>query len=272
MTSYHSDVSFLRTWGAPPHGLQEQAAVAVVIPTVLRPSLARALTSVFAQEFGGRVQVLVGIDAPQGSMEVLEATCRLAPSHYTVQAFYPGYSTSVRHNGMWDSPAGGALRTILSYLANAPVIAYLDDDNWWGPRHLATLTRAIEPVDWAFSLRWFVHPATARPICIDQWESVGPGAGRFLQEFDGFVDPNCLMIKTKRCAPTFSWWPIPLPGDPRGAGSDRHVFDVLRRMGQWAGTGEPTAFYVIDPADAMHRERLQWIGNAYLEAEKPEVS
>jgi hypothetical protein len=169
MPQPRSAASLLWTWAPSAADLQAQAAVAVVIPTILRPSLARALSSVFAQKFDGRIQILIGIDQPQGSVEMLEATCRTAPAHCVVQVLYPGYSTSVRHGGLCDACDGGALRTILSYLANAPLIAYLDDDNWWGRSHLDTLARAIEPVDWAFSLRWFVHPATARPICIYVW-------------------------------------------------------------------------------------------------------
>jgi hypothetical protein len=255
----------LRTWSEWDADLQVQAAVAVVIPTILRPTLARALTSVFAQEFGGRVQILVGIDQPQGSMDVLEATCRMAPSHCIVQALYPGYSTSVRHGGTCDACDGGALRTILSYLANAPLIAYLDDDNWWGPRHLATLVRAIAEVDWAFSLRWFVHPDTARPICIDAWESIGPGGGVF-DNSGGWVDPNCLMIKRGTCAPVIPWWTVPLPGDANGMSADRLVFDYLRRHRKSAGTGEASAFYTLDPADGMHPMRLEVMGDAYEEA------
>jgi hypothetical protein len=266
MTALHSDASFMRTWGAPAGSLQEPAAVAVVIPTILRPSLIRALTSVFAQDFGGRIHVLIGIDAPQGEMEMLDATCRVAPPHCIVQALYPGYSTSVRHNGQWAARDGGALRTILSYLANAPLIAYLDDDNWWGPRHLASLARAIDPVDWAFSLRWFVHPETAAPVCVDQWESVGPDAGIYRTRFNGFVDPNCLMIKTEACAAAIPWWTVPLQGDPKGMSADRHVFDYLRRHHKSACTGEASAFYVVDPADSMHPTRLQLMGDAYRDA------
>ena len=250
------------TWSAWETGLQEQAAVAVVIPTILRPSLARALASVFAQEFAGRIQILVGIDKPQGPIEMLDATCRTAPSHCTVQALYPGYSTSVRHGGVCEACDGGALRTILSYLANAPLIAYLDDDNWWGPQHLATLARAIEPVDWAFSLRWFVHPETARPICVDQWESIGPGGGVY-ESSGGWVDPNCLMIKRMECAPVIPWWTVPLPGDRNGMSADRLVFEYLRTHRKSAGTGEASAFYVLDPADGMHSKRLEIMGDAY---------
>jgi hypothetical protein len=260
-----SPAASLRTWGGSHANLQEQAAVAVVIPTLLRPTLARALTSVFAQEFGGRVQILIGIDQPQGSMEMLEAVCRTAPSHCVVQALYPGYSTSVRHGGLCDACDGGALRTILSYLANAPLIAYLDDDNWWGPQHLATLTRAIDPVDWAFSLRWFVHPRTAVPICIDEWDSVGLGAGIFVN-CGGWVDPNCLMIKRTTCAPVIPWWTVPFPTDERGLSADRLVFDYLRRHRKCAGTGEASTFYVLNPTDGLHPMRVELMGDAYEKA------
>jgi hypothetical protein len=264
MTLPNSAVPLMPTWGATDADLQAQSAVAVVIPTILRPTLARALKSVFAQEFGGRVQILIGIDKPQGSLEMLESVCRTAPSHCVVQALYPGYSTSVRHGGLCDACDGGALRTILSYLANAPLIAYLDDDNWWGPRHLATLARAIDPVDWAFSLRWFVHPRTARPICIDRWESVGLGTGVY-ENCGGWVDPNCLMIKRRRCAPVIPWWTVPLPGDESAMSADRLVFDYLRRHRNSAGTGEASAFYVLDPNDGLHPMRLELIGEAYDE-------
>jgi len=37
---------------------------AVVMPTLLRPSLERAVRSVFAQDLGGRIQLLIGVDCP----------------------------------------------------------------------------------------------------------------------------------------------------------------------------------------------------------------
>jgi tetratricopeptide (TPR) repeat protein len=263
LTPQASAGPMLRTWGAQSGGLQTQAAVSVVIPTVLRPTLARAVKSVFAQAFQGPIQILVGIDSPQGSLELLEGVCASIPSHCTVQALYPGYSTSVRHGGPWAARDGGALRTVLSYLANAPLIAYLDDDNWWGPDHLASMARAIEPVDWAFSLRWFVHPTSDRPVCIDQWESVGPDAGMYRERFGGFVDPNCLMIKRQACAEVIPWWTTPLSGDPSGMSADRHVFDFLNRTRRGAGTGEATAYYVMNSTDGLHPLRISLIGEAY---------
>lgn len=266
MSNIQSDSSFFSSHVTKSFNLQAPCDVAVVIPTIARATLVRAIESIYAQDFSGRIQILIGVDKINGPMEMLDAVCCRAPSQCAVQLFYPGYSTSVRHGGVWEARDGGSLRTVLSFLANAPLIAYLDDDNWWDPRHLTSLARAISPVDWSFSLRWFVHPATSRPICIDRWESVGPAGGIFKERFGGFVDPNCLMVKRASCAFAFPWWTVPLAGDPKGMSADRHVFNFLNRQRKGAGTGEATTYYLIDPTDGMHPHRLRWSGDAYLAA------
>ena len=42
--------------------LQTPFDVGIVMATVARPTMAEAVRSVFAQRFGGRIQVLIGID------------------------------------------------------------------------------------------------------------------------------------------------------------------------------------------------------------------
>ena len=240
--------------------------VAVVIPTVLRSSLVDALRSVFAQRFAGTIQVLVGLDQPIGDLSLVDAACESRPANCSVQVVYPGYSTSVRHGGLCPARDGGVLRCILTYLANSPYVAYLDDDNWWDEDHLQELRRAIEGQDWAFSLRWFVHPLSRRPICVDEWESVGPGKGDYVERFGGFVDPSCLMIDKRACADAVPSWNYPLPSDPRGMSGDRRVFAALRRHQRFACTGKATAFYQLDPDDVQHAPRLRHMGDLYEQA------
>ncbi len=257
---------FIKTYAEPGAQLQNTFDAAVVIPTILRPELADALRSVFAQDLGGRIHVLIGIDKLATDLSMLDAICEARPPNCLVQVFYPGYSTARRHGGLSPAGSGGVLRCILSYLANSPYVAYLDDDNWWRPDHLRLLRTALDRADWTFSLRWFVHPLSRRPICVDQWESVGSGQGVFQERFGGYVDPNCLMLNKLACEAVLPLWNQPLPGDPKGMSEDRNIFAALSRYYRGAGTSQPTAFYNLNPGDVMHQTRLQLMGTTYDQA------
>lgn len=243
--------------------------VAVVMPTVGRDSILDAVASVYAQRGVGRIQLLIGVDAPLGDLGRLQELLAAAPEHVTPFLFHPGYSTSVRHGGLHPARDGGALRTVLSYMANAPHLAYLDDDNWWGPDHLRQLLDAIAGRDWAFALRWFVHPDSGQPVCIDDWESTGPGRGLFAQKFGGWVDPNCLMIDKMKCEPVLRWWSIPLPGDPNAMSADRHVFHWLQQRSAPGETAQASVFYAMQPKDELHSSRLAQMGARYPAAATP---
>ncbi|HEY1411593.1 MAG TPA: glycosyltransferase family 2 protein, partial [Rhodopila sp.] len=227
-------------------------------------SLTQGLHSIFAQKFPGRVHILIGIDNIRGDLALIDAACAARPQNCVVQVLWPGYSTSVRHGGLTPPGDGGALRSVLTYLANSPYVAYLDDDNWWEPEHLYQLRRAMDDAEWAFALRWFVHPETRRPVCVDIWESVGPGQGLFKDKFDGFVDPSCLMINKVACPLAAHHWNFPLAGDPMSA--DRNVFAFLKQKHKPRGTGRPTVFYTLNINDGLHPARLRLMGTAYEEA------
>ena len=252
-------MSYLTTFG---DNLQTPYDAAVVIPTVLRPTLRRAIESVFAQNLPGRIHVLVGMDVPGRAWPSFADR----PENVTVQTFWPGYSTSTRHGGTTPTGDGGALRTILTYLANSAHVAYLDDDNWWAPHHLSTLKAAIAGVDWAFSQRWFVHPETSLPVAIDEWESCGPHRGIRAWPPTGFVDTSCLMIDKTLCRSVPQCWTFPfLENDPMSA--DCTVSSFLTEMHTWRGTGEATAYYAMRETDPMHAQRTIWCGQNYVEAE-----
>jgi hypothetical protein len=251
--------------------LQTPFDAAVVIPTVLRPTLERAVRSVYGQQSAGRIQVLVGVDRPRGGSPgdpgVLDELRRECPAHCVLSVLDLGYSTSVRNGGLYPAGDGGALRTILSYAANSRYVAYLDDDNWCGPDHIATLRNAVEGHDYAFSRRWYVERETSRPLCIDDWESVGPGAGVFVDRFGGFIDPNCLMLDKIKCDEALRWWCYHLPGDPSAMSADRMVFDHLRKFHNGRCTGAATSYNVIHPEDGMHSRRLEWVATRSCEAQ-----
>src|SRR5689334_17330319 len=155
-----------RIFGDAPN-IQKPFDVAVVMPTVGRTTMLDATRSVFSQARSIRIQLLIGVDAIEGDLSALYALLERVPAHVTVCLFYPGYSTSIRHGGLHPARDGGTLRSILTYLANARYVAYLDDDNWWHQDHLMHMLAAIKGRDWAFSLRWFVHPESRKVICED---------------------------------------------------------------------------------------------------------
>src|SRR4029077_7549481 len=92
--------SYFQPSAAADYDLQRPADVAVIMPTVIRPTLQEALRSVFNQSPARRIQVLIGIDRPSGDVSLIEAICADRPAHCRVNVIYPGYSTSVRHGGL----------------------------------------------------------------------------------------------------------------------------------------------------------------------------
>ncbi|MBC7802521.1 MAG: glycosyltransferase family 2 protein [Candidatus Parcubacteria bacterium] len=224
---------------------QTPVDVAVVMNTILRPSMVQAIESVYRQDLNGTVQILIGVDKPEGSMEPLLALLRNRPPHVGALVLAPGYSTSERHGGLHLAHDGGALRTVLSYLANARLLSYLDDDNRWQPNHLSSLSRAITGFDWAFSLRMFVDARNGVDLCVDAWDSVGPGKGIRRAALGGFVDTNCLMIDKSRAESALAAWSRPLRGSVITA--DRRVFHHLRMHHPAAWTGQATVRYFIRP-------------------------
>lgn len=238
--------------------LQRPFDAAVVIPTTYRPSLARAVRSVFRQTGISRVHLLIGVDRVAGDPAMMDELLAERPPGHAVTVLDLGYSTSVRHGGLYLSQDGGALRTMLSYAANSRYVAYLDDDNWLHETHLARLRAAIEGHDWAYTLRWFVDPDTFEPIALDRWESVGPERGIYRDEFGGFVDPSSLMIDKLKCPAAVIAWTIPMSADARGRTADRTVFDRLRSRP--AGiTNTPTSYYVLNPSDPNSIRRLDYV-------------
>ena len=140
------------------------------------------MRSVYAQRFGGRVPIVVGIDGWEGERAMLDALLAECPSRMTVSEADRGYSTSLQHGGLYPSHFGGALKTILSYAANSRHVTYLDDDNWYAPDHLASMLKAMEGKAWAFALRNFIENDSGDLLCPDTWESTRPAAAACMRK------------------------------------------------------------------------------------------
>ncbi|GAB6052447.1 hypothetical protein JCM17960_12670 [Magnetospira thiophila] len=233
--------------------LQEPFDVAVLMTTVLEPSLLQAVRSVYAQDFPGRVQILIAVDMPRGDpglRDIIEQDC---PPRMAVSWLDMGYSTSISHGGTARSCYGGYLRSALCFLANAERLIFLDSDNWMAPDHLSRLLQAIDGFDWAYTLRWFVDPVEDRVLCVDDFESAGPGRGIYLSKQGGFVDTNCMMIDRRRCLAALHLWSVPISAD--GTGQDHSIFKALRAYYSVAWTGRPTLYYWMQADRGANRAR-----------------
>ena len=220
--------------------LQAPFDVAIVMTTIVRPTLAQAMRSVFAQRFGGRIQILLGIDRWEGARALVEQLIRECPSQMVVTLLDLGYSTSQRNGGVYPSSYGGALKTILSFAANSRHVTYLDDDNHYAPDHVASMLAAIDGKAWAFSLRHFVDAESDRPLCADTWESLGPGRGVYAAAQGGFVDTNCFFLDTLACSDVFAEWAMTRFSG--GTGGDRQVLHKLRER-SWGSNDAHSLFY-----------------------------
>ena len=224
-----------------PTDLQTPFAAAVVMFTKRKGSLATAVRSVFAQRFDGRVQVVVGVDGPDGDREALAALVREVPDAMALTVVDPGYSTARSRGGLYAPEAGGSLRTALALIANARHVACLSEVNRYAPDHLASLRRAIGDRAWAHSLRWFADARTGAVICRDDWESVGPDRGVYGKSEGGFVATDTLLVDKFACHGVLAAW---ADADAQGRGEDRRFFRAIRGLPH-AATDEPSVYAAI---------------------------
>ena len=239
--------------------ITRRADVSVVIPTVGRSSLLRAVRSVLAQDFPGTIQILVGVDVDASgcARELRAALAAELPANMLLTWLDLGYSTSRRHGGVHSCHFGGALRTVLSFCAQSATVLYLDDDDWYAPHHVRAMVAAMQGRAWAFSLCWYADADNGTALAVDEVESVGPGRGIYNERFGGFVRPSALAIDKLALAHILHLWShSPLPG---GDGEDRLIFEQLRRAPPPGETGVASVFYAIDPKDAAHGMRLEFL-------------
>jgi hypothetical protein len=232
---------------------QAPARVAVVTPTLMRGSIRAAVESVYRQDLGERIQLVVGADLNPTETAHLYEVLAARPDHVSAVVLTLPYSTSQRHGGVHPAWDGGALRTILSFMANARHVAYLDDDNVWTPDHLSSLLTAVEGRYWAHSLRLLLDEDTGEELGVDRWDAVGPGKGRFKDQ-GGMVDPNCLLVDKVLCAPALWLWSDPGTKFKR-LEADRRLAATLARFPHGA-VDRATVRYRIRPTSIL-REFLR---------------
>ncbi len=235
-------------------------SLAVVIPTVGRNSLVRAARSVFQQKISLKIHLLIGVDVDLGRQvnTLRDQIEREKPSNFTLTWLDVGYSTSRRHGGQHACNFGGAIRSVLTFLADARYVMYLDDDDWLHEEHAKDILKAIQDVSWAHSLCFYANSDTCEILEVDELESVGVYKGIYANKFGGFVRPSGLTIdKLKLLHLTHLW---SCSAFPTGDGEDRLMFSALMSQPH-RSTNRATVFHSLDPRDSMHTERLRFLAS-----------
>lgn len=231
--------------------IQAPVDVAVAMPTIGRPSVARALSSIYEQRGVGRVQILVGIDGDRGpeALQLVKSTLAKRPKNVSAVLLTLPYSTVAQNGGVHNPRDGGSTRPALALIANSRRLAFLDDDNTWLPDHLALLSQALEGKAYAFSRRMLVDDVTDRDLGVDRWHSVGPNKGD-RAHIGGLVDTNCLMIDKVLCVTRLGAWAETWNGTP-GELSDQKFFSAIH-MAPHGEVEEVTVRYRIRRNDVLH--------------------
>jgi glycosyltransferase involved in cell wall biosynthesis len=135
--------------------------VAVVTPTIGSEHLIRCVDSVDKQTYSDLTHY-VFIDGEQSELSVIDK----------IEG-----ATKVRKVVLEENVGKGwyghRVYAACSFLVNADVICYLDEDNWYEPNHVEKLVNKIKQGnDWAYSLRK-IYDKDGNFLCNDDCESLG---------------------------------------------------------------------------------------------------
>jgi glycosyltransferase involved in cell wall biosynthesis/predicted negative regulator of RcsB-dependent stress response len=161
-------------------------SVSVITATLGGKHLAQAIDSVQAQSYP-LVEHLVVADGP-ACREAVKA-CLPRSSRHAVRLLVLPSNTSRGGFGGHRIYAAGP------YLVNGDFVAFLDDNHWFEPDHLATLMSRIttEGLAWAYALRKIVD-AEGRFVANDDCESLGQGP-TWAPPDAHLVDANCYLLR-----------------------------------------------------------------------------
>ena len=201
--------------------------VAVVTPTIGGEHLSKCLDSVQNQTYDN-ITHYVFIDGEDYYSKTIDLINQYKNTKYIILEENVGKG--------WY---GHRVYSACSFLVNADIICYLDEDNYYEPNHVESIVNKInEGYDWVHSLRNIVE-VDGTFICQDNCESLG----RFPVFFDNnthHIDTSTFAVKRDVAVRIGHAW--------YGQwGADRQFFyNINRAFPNWAGTGEYTLNYRLD--------------------------
>jgi hypothetical protein len=160
-------------------------SVTVITPSIGGPHLWRAIASVQAQTYP-YLHHLVVADGSE-CHERVRACLPCEPRHQL-------HLLALPYNVGGDGFLGHRVYGAAPFLANSRYVAFLDEDNWFEPDHVASLMAKItaEGLVWAYSLRKIVD-TDGRYVCNADCESLGQWPT--WNKTGHLVDTSCYMLR-----------------------------------------------------------------------------
>lgn len=156
-------------------------------------------------------------------------------------------------NGMMN----GGIVAASAYLTTEDYICWLDDDNWFDPKHVESLINVIEDKPYAYSLRKLVEP-DGTFWANDDCESLGHHAD--------LIDLNCYLMKRDLATGLAPCW-YQTTGELMIG--DRYVWAMLKQNNiPYATTGKYTVNYRLNHKRDLRPMFFQ--GNIMNKSKHPE--
>ncbi len=161
--------------------------VSVITPVTGNPLMKQAIQSVQDQEYSNIEHIIVidGKEREAAAQAILQEIEFKKPQTHVICL---PYATGK------DGFNGHRIYGMSLFLANGDYLAFLDEDNWFDPHHIASLVQVVEAkhLDWAYSLRKIVnHDGSFATY--DNCESLGKWP--IYTRNHHLVDTSCYFLK-----------------------------------------------------------------------------
>ena len=156
--------------------------VAVVTPTIASEHLAKCIDSVDKQTYEDIVHYIF-IDG-----------CQYEPKAREILVGSSKTRMIELEENVGKGWYGHRVYAACSFLVNADVICYLDEDNFLEPNHIETVVKKLqEGNDWVYSLR-NIYDKEGKFLCEDNCESLGKWPVYFNPEVH-HIDTSCFAVR-----------------------------------------------------------------------------
>jgi len=216
--------------------------VAVVTPTIASEHLAKCIDSVDKQTYEDIVHYIF-IDG-----------CQYEPAAREMLVGSPKTRMIELEENVGKGWYGHRVYAACSFLVNADVICYLDEDNFLEPNHIETVVKKLqEGNDWVYSLR-NIHDKEGKFLCEDNCESLGKWPVYFNPEVH-HIDTSCFAVRRDVAVHIgHSWY--------GQWGADRQFFGAIKKyFPKYSCTNQYTTNYRLDGNENSVNEEFFVEGN-----------